>query len=118
MKTTIKWNEQAFRDFMRIVRALSSIREDRADYSRAILDTLIKHIKRHQGRPPESQIWENVMPEARIWELIDGRVWLVLIVREAGGLLSRILGWTEVEVIVRGVYNRPPTREEAGLAPW
>lgn len=119
MKTTVKWNEKAFLDFTRIVRALSTNnREDRAEYVRTILKSLLMHIKIHKGRPPESQTWENVMPEARTWELIDGRVWLVLVVREIGGWFSRILGRTEVEVIVRGVYNHLPSREEVGLPPW
>ena len=116
MKVWKKWREHAFADLGRILRALGPPAQT-PEYLEALIWTINQRLDETDGRPPESVPWVGVMPEARVWELIDGLLWLVIVVRQSGGFWSRLFRGPAVEVIIRGVYDHPPSRGDVGLPP-
>lgn len=117
MAISIRWNSAASRNFARFVRYMPGARNAQMLQIRMLRDLIEEEIRTHGGRPPQSIVLRGVSPEARLWELISSRLWLLLVIRKRGNWLSRLLGWSQPEVIIHRAFDRDPSLLELGIRP-
>src|SRR5580692_5929907 len=91
MKLEIRWRRSALNGFLFILRQFCRDRSDRRIYLEFLLRSVEQELTRTKRRPSNSIVFPNVRPETRAWEIIPSRLWLLLVIREHGGWLSRIL---------------------------
>ena len=109
MNISIRWHRTAMVELWAHVQNLSGAIHNRREYFRILVAGIEQHLRKNAGRPPESAPMENVEPEARSWEVVASEIWILFVVREQGGLISRLLGRSGIDVVIRQSCNRLPT---------
>lgn len=115
METIIRWRHSAYANFVDLIRSMATTPATVGPFVRFFTDYAERTLELHRGPPPEATRWEKWLPPVYSWELLAGRIWLVIVVRERGGFWSRLWGRRTRAITIVGAYPQEPSQNTRGL---
>lgn len=90
-RVRVKWIDLALRELIDLLRALGPPANLPGCWA-MLIETIRPHLEKHDGQPPESQLFEHVLPESRVWEIVRAN-------------LARLRGSPESELLVAAAWR-------------
>lgn len=76
------------------------------------LDSIGQELVRTRGKPRGAEFVCWLDPPVGVWEFQFRTTWIVFVLKRKGGFLKRLVGLSDVRIILLGLYDHPPSQSE------